>query len=178
MLWVKGIWVSSFRIRRRWASVACLLPTSNEAAQPSVPSARPWESEVFHWHQIRFSASFWHCYEYQFLSIQNQEFINERDKTTTEFVQRYFFCGATCHMVRSACRMSPWKVALLSQHANNTGWTAKVQLVISLSRVASCLHAVAYLLVSHFCISYSHWHVALSLQQKTELLARVSAFLS
>ena len=54
----------------------------------------------------------------------------------------------------------------LKHHANNTGWTAKVQLVVSLSRVAFCLRLVAFLLVSHVCMSYSHWHVVLSWQQK------------
>ena len=152
MLWVRRIWVSSFRIRRRWASVACFLPTSNEAAQPSVPSARPWESEVFHWHQIRFSASFWHRYECQLIDTKPRVY-QWKGQDHKGIRPKVSFLW--CHMAHSACRMSPWKVALLSHHANNIGWTAKVQLVVSLSRVALCLHSVAYLLVSHFCISYS-----------------------
>lgn len=67
-----------------------------------------------------------------------------------------------CHMVHSAqCLQNESLKSYLAfkHHAKNTGWTAKVQLVVSLSRVAFCLHLVAFLLVSHVCMSYSHWNV-------------------
>ena len=53
-----------------------------------------------------------------------------------------------CHMVHSAqCLQneSLKSYLALKHHANNTGWTAKVQLVVSLSRVAFCLRLVAFL---------------------------------